>query len=393
MKKNKWIRAIGATGVAALTAGSLAACGSGSASGSATGGDCDGGLPDQIKIVTVKDQTGVAAYTGTEAWKGIQLAAKEINAGDMLGDSELVVEVEDTAGDVQTAASHVTAAAADGDVSAVLGPVLSDQALAVAPIADRSEIPIVYTQAGSQGIVDEDWNFRATPPLVTYYDRVGEYLEQQGVKTVGTVFAADIPTLEELSNDVLVEVGAEHAFDVTEQVATQSTTQDYSGPVQKALSGDPDAVGMFMVGAQISAGLQQVSRAGYDGLVISYPNAAPAVAELGASAEGVTWPTNFDASVGTPEVKAFADAFQAEYDATATNYAAEGYDSLMWVAKAIEQQDCATRDAVKKGLEEVGKAGFTGTQGDLTFESNGHDARSAGYVVQWDGSKVVVLDE
>ncbi len=392
MNKNL-LRSAGIVGATLMTASGLASCGGSGGGSAAATGDCESGLPDTIKIVTVKDQTGVAAYTGTEAWRGIQLAADEINSGDMLDGSKLEVEVKDTAGDVQTAASHVTQAAADSSVSAILGPVLSDQALAVAPIAGKSEVPVVYTQAGSEGIVDEDWNFRATPPLVTYYPKIGQYLEKQGATSVNTVFAADIPTLEQLSHDVLPSVGEDSGFQVGEQVATQSTTQDYAGPVNKAIADDPDALGLLMVGAQISSAMQAVIQSGYQGEVVSYPNAAPAVAEIGKAAAGVTWPTNFDSSIDTPEVKAFDEAYTEAYDGTATNYAAEGYDSLMWVAKAIEEEGCATRDAIKTGLEKVGQAGFTGTQGELTFEANGHDARSDGYVVQWDGEKIVVLEQ
>jgi branched-chain amino acid transport system substrate-binding protein len=121
---------------AALAAGvvlSLAACGGGGSGSSSSASSSGGGssLPSTIKIVGTEPETGPAAFAGLSAEKGYKLAVKQINAQHVLGqNTTLDVSFQDTKGQIPTAAASVSSVLADKSVSAVLGSVSSQEAVA-----------------------------------------------------------------------------------------------------------------------------------------------------------------------------------------------------------------------------------------------------------------------
>src|SRR3954469_23897423 len=150
---------------AALAAGvalSLAACGGGgsSNSSSASSGGSSSNLPSTINVAGTEPETGPAAFAGLPAEKGYKLAVKQITAQHFLGkNTTLNVTFSDTKGSIPTAAASVSTALADKSVSAMFGSVSSQEAAAQSPIAQKGGLPIVYTQAGSDGVVIGNYTY------------------------------------------------------------------------------------------------------------------------------------------------------------------------------------------------------------------------------------------
>lgn len=371
----------------ALVGAMAAACSSGGTEpGGQTGDSCE--LPATVKVAVVKDQTGNNSAVGIGSLRGIEIALAEVEAQGLLGNTRIELDVKDTANSPQTAASHVTGAAADRSIAAVLGPVISDQAQATAPIANSRQIPIIFNQAGSQGVVTGDWTFRVSPPLPTYYGQVVEALKAKDVKKLGIISASDNPTLIELAEVLKEEAEANGIEVLAGSTSVPQTLQDFSGPVSKLMEESPDAVAALVFGANFAGLRQALTQAGFTGMVVAFPGVVISIATVADQAVGTTWPTNFSAAAATGVGKAFAEAYEKEYGETPNNYAAEGYDSLMWLVKALTTENCATREAIRDGLIKVANEGFEGAQGTLTF-ADGHDARTVATLVQWDGTAVV----
>ena len=72
------------------------------------------------------------------------------------------------------------------------------------------------------------------------------------------------------------------------------------------------------------------------------------------------------------------------------NYAAEAYDRMWFLARAIAEADSADRAAIIGGLKTIADEGFDGAQGSVTFEDG--DARVPGVLVQWDGKQEVLVE-
>jgi len=382
----RWRRSMVLMSTGSLLA--LAACGGGSeGTDNEASGECT--LPAEIRVAAIQELTGPAAFAGLSAQKGVELAVKEINAGDLFPDSELVVEYSDTTGNAQTAASQATEAISDDEVIAAFGPVTSGTAIAVAPVVDRGQLPIVFSQAGSEGVVIGDYTFRITPPMATYYPRIGDYIESEGVQSVSVIYTNDFPTLNGIGTETLPTLADDIGFEILSSTGVPLATQDFNAPISRALEDDPDMVAILLVGAQNPTAMKQLREAGYDGPVIGNSGAgAGNLAPAGEDGAGMTWPAVFHYAEEGDSVQAFVDAYTAEYDENPLNYAAEGYDGAYWLANAIA--DGCDREGTQAALATIAGEGFTGALGDITFEGN--DARLPGLVVQWDGEAENILD-
>lgn len=384
--ERKLLHVLAAVAAGSLMVGVLASCSSPSGEDAeAATEDCTVG--DTVKVALIKDQTGPAAYVGTEALKGAQIAIAEIEELGFLEGTTFDLTVSDPAGSAQNAATQVTSAANDADVKAILGPIIADQATAVAPIAEKAEVPTIFSQAGSAGVVIGPYTFRITPPLATFFNKTVDYLSEEGVKTMGVLYSADNPTLTQLAEEVLPPLAEEAGIEIVASNAVTSQTQDLSAPVSSTLSSSPDALALLNLAPQTTNAIEQVGRLGYDGSIVSNPSAAAALAQATTDrANGVVWSTNFQWSAELPEAQSLTERYEAEFDAKPSNYAAEGYDSIWWLARALEASGCDSREAIQEGLASVAAEGFSGAQGDLKFDGN--DARIDGFLVRWNDGAV-----
>jgi branched-chain amino acid transport system substrate-binding protein len=386
-----WMAAVLSAGLLAL-----AACGSGGGEEEGSGGTAAGGggsceLPSEVKVAGIQELTGPAAFAGLSAQKGVELAVKEINeSGEILGDSTLVVEYSDTAGNAQTAASQVTEVVSNDEYVAAFGPVTSGTAVAVAPVAERGQLPIVFSQAGSEGVVIGDYTFRITPPMATYYTKISEYIAAEDVQTMGVVYTNDFPTLNGIATETLPQIAEEEGVEIQASVGVPLATQDFSAPISQALEGDPDMMAILLVGAQNPTAMRQLRQAGFTGPVIGNSGAgAGNLAPAGQDGAGMTWAATFHWEEPGESTQAFVEAYNAEYGENPLNYAAESYDGTYWLARSIAEG--CDRAGTQEGLQAIAGEGFTGALGEISFEGN--DARLPGLVVQWDGTKEIILTD
>ncbi|MDI9896130.1 ABC transporter substrate-binding protein [Rhodococcus sp. IEGM 1381] len=362
-------------------------------SGGGEGATASGEMPSAITLFSVTDKTGPLSYAGTSQLEGIELAIAEINDQKYLGDSTVVLESRDAAGEAQTAASQVTEATVNPQVAAILGTVTSSQSIAVAPLAQAAKIPIVFTQSGSEGVLVGEYTYRATAPMATYYEQAGEYLQSEGVKTLGILYNSANPTLTELSERTIPGMADRFGYAVTSASGVQNTTQDFTAPIGKILDGNPDGIAIMMNGAQNATAVAQLRQAGFDGTLVTHTGSgAGNLTPAGPAGAGMTWPTDFTYHGTNPATQEFVEAYRAKYEGdNPNNYAAEGYDAAWMIAHAIDKSGGASRDDIQNGLQQLVAEGFTGAEGDVTFDGN--DMRVKGALVQWNGTEEVLLSE
>ena len=272
--------------LALATLVSATACG-----GSASGGSSAGRLPghDRNRLDQPDHRHRRLRRRGRQ--QGLPVGGQEINASNLLGGSKIELELKDTKSEAQTAASEVSSAVADKKVAAVFGSVSSTEAVAMSPIAQKQGLPIVYTQAGSSGVVVGDYTYRATPLMSSYYPILKKYLQQQGWKSVGIIYTQLTPTLQEIGSKTLPDLAKELGMTVTGSIATPATTQDFTAPIAQILNGKPDVVSILQVGASNPTAMKQLRQAGYTGPVLGNSGASAGnLKPAGADGSGMVWP-------------------------------------------------------------------------------------------------------
>lgn len=378
--------AIAAVSVGALL--TLAACG-GDDGGSASGD----GLPETIKIISVNPTTGVVAFAGASANKGYELAIKEINESDLLGDTDIELEFADTKSEPQAAAQETSAAIADKDVAAIFGSVSSGEAVAMSPLLQKQGLPVVYTQAGSEGVVVGDYTYRATPLMSSYYPLVEKWLTDGGFKSVGVMYTQLTPTLVEVGDKTLPTIADELGIEVTASIATPATTQDFAAPISQILDTDPDLVAALQVGASNVTVMTQLRQAGYDGPVLGNSGASAGNLEpAGEDGAGMVWPADFNFQQTSESSQAFVEAYRAEFGEDPLNYAAEAYDAAYFLARSIAAADSADRTAIKDAMGEEAEKPMDGALGEGLTWTDG-TINVPGVMIGWNGKEEELLYE
>ncbi|HEU4332642.1 MAG TPA: ABC transporter substrate-binding protein [Lapillicoccus sp.] len=386
---------VAAGAVIALAACSSSGGTSGGSGGGATGGaNAGGNLPASISVVSTNPTTGVVAFAGSAANKGYDLAVKEINAQKFLGpNTTLTLSKVDTKSTPATAAQVTTTAIGDKGISAIFGSVSSNEAVAQSPLVQKAGMPIIYTQAGSDGVVIGDYTYRATPLMREYYPILKKFMTEKGYKSVGIIYTQATPTLQNIGSQTLPAMAKELGMTVTGSVGVVGTTQDFSAPISQILSGKPDVVSVLLVGASNPTAMKQLRQAGYTGDVLGNSGASAGnLKPAGADGAGMVWPVDFNYQMSAASSQKFAKAYQAEYGEQPLNYAAEAYDAAWFLAKSIKQAGSADRAAIKDAMAVVAKEKFDGALGTgLTWKDR--DLVVPGVVVRWNGTGEDLLYE
>src|SRR5438046_9903050 len=114
----------------------VAACGSGGG-----GGGTNSYSGKTIKLGAVLSITGAGGVYGPQSRDGAMLAVKQINASGGVNGAKIELTVEDDASDEAQSARKAQTVIQSTQVMAVLGPTLSNSAVAAHPLAESLTTP------------------------------------------------------------------------------------------------------------------------------------------------------------------------------------------------------------------------------------------------------------
>ncbi len=315
-------------------------------------------------LAVVLPETGSAGVYGTALRKGVELAAAELSAAN---NSSFSLAFYDSASD-PARARDLLAAAFRGGATAAIGGVTSAEALAMGPVADQAARVVISPTASSPRLTGlSSYLFRLFP---------SDDLEANSI----AFFASQTLGLEEVAL-----VADDRAYGSGVRDAFRHAFGSYLGKVTEyplTLEGDPatvaatvaesapEAVFLAAYADTLAVLVSHLREAGYLGRILTTHAFATSVAleKAGPHAVGVLVPqTAFAVSQDAAQVRAFAEAFRARYDAEPSLFAAYGYDALHLLAEA----GFATGgDDLRRSLRVLKMEGVTGAiafdrQGDI----------------------------
>ncbi|AWB91262.1 ABC transporter substrate-binding protein [Aeromicrobium chenweiae] len=362
--------------VAALV---LGACGSGSDSGESKAD------ADTVTVDLLTELTGAAAFCGKSVRAGAEAAIKKANQDDMLDGVTIKLKVRDTATDPRKASAAMSDAASSDAASTIFG-CSSAEAVAIAPIAQDEEIPLVAVQSGTEGVVDAgDYVFRTTAPQSSYHKKQVDHWESKGVKSVAIAYQTDNPTLVDLGEKVYPDLLKDAGIKLVKSSKFAGDGFDFTGLANGIVSAKPEAVLVLGQGTPNVTIVTQILQSGFEGLIGGTPGFSGGVLKpLGAKADGLTWPTDFHPDADNAGTKDFVAAYTKitgtkaeEIDA----FTAEAWDAVMFTVAGLKNAKSFDRSDVREGFSKAADEGIEGAVGPLTFEDR--DARAEGVLIEW----------
>jgi branched-chain amino acid transport system substrate-binding protein len=259
MSRSARARGLAPVGVA-LTAVLLAGCsGAQSGSGAASEGD--------LRLFAALPLSGPLASNGDAARVGLEAAVEVINEdGGILG-REVVLTVEDSAGDSAQTAGKIQEALTGNEVPEIVyAGFTSSEAQAGLAVANQADVLAITTAAGDN-LADFDRFLSSTPMGEDAYRAALAALADEGHTKVAVIVADN--ESGEAATRLYEEAAGEHGMEITavERIAVDAL--DATAQLQRLQRGNPDAVIASMASPVIAPVLESRAKLGWDVPVLS----------------------------------------------------------------------------------------------------------------------------
>ena len=356
--------------VAAMTMAMLAGCGNKAA---ATGSDT-------FKIGGIGPATGGAAVYGLAVQRGIEVAAKEINAAGGINGYQIEYNFQDDEADNEKSVNAYNTLK-DWGMNILVGSTTSGCCIAVAAESANDNM-FQLTPSGSSVdcIANNDNVFQVCFTDPNQGIGAAQYI---GTNGVASKVAVIYDSSDVYSSGIYEKFSTEAANQPFEIVAAEAFTADnktdFSVQLQKAKDAGAELIFLPIYYTEASLILTQAAAMsfdvkffGCDGLdgILSVENFDTALAE------GVMLLTPFAADAQDDATKAFVKAYEEAYGETPNQFAADAYDAVYIIKAAIEKSGATPADGIsgigdklKAAMTEISVDGLTGAA--MSWDADG----------------------
>jgi branched-chain amino acid transport system substrate-binding protein len=145
-----------------------------------------------IKIGALFSVSGPASFLGEPERNTAQMMVAEINKAGGIKGRKLELIVYDTQGDATKAVQAVNKLIKDDKVVAIIGPSTTGDSMAVIPVVEKAEIPLISCAAGIK-ITDpvKKWVFKTAQNDVLAVAKIYEYLKKQKIAKIAILTVSD----------------------------------------------------------------------------------------------------------------------------------------------------------------------------------------------------------
>lgn len=334
--------------------------------------------------------TGTFGIYGVPQQQGAQIAIDEINSTKFLGDSKLAMDVIDSQSTPAGAISAYKSFASDEKYVGIMCCVASTIGTPLKPIAVTSKVPTIITGAAAAGLPELPYVYRTVSdparPGSLYDQTIDNAAKNWKPKTAVVVYTSDSDSFAGNTLTVWTEALKRNNITILGEISSLQADTDFSAVASEVVSLNPDllvANTFSNATANLMRGLVQF---GYEGhAVSSYGVDSLSVRNIaGEAMANMTFAPAFSALSENPISQKFVKAYQEKYKETPDQYAAEGYNSIMFLALGIKDAAAkgdVTRETVTEALSEL--KSWQSTNGDFTMDEGDSVLTGKAIFLQW----------
>jgi len=336
------------------------------------------GGPKIITIGVIVDLSGPTKEYGKSLKQGIELAAARVNNDpamreQFLGGFSLELKYFDSKGTKKGAKLAFLKLNREG-ISILIGPMSSHAAIAVAPLAQKSETLMLTPTASTPNLskVGGDFVMRNTSSDIIEAIKMSEACKKIGFRNVAILFQVNEYSTQWAS--AFRTKFKERKGEISKQRSFKGTEDDFSEVIDKTVSGDPDAILLVGYYEPCSKIIKQIRE-----LETYYPILGPGsfynqnfhdlIKDYGAGIM-FTFP-DYDPKSTKPIVKQFVQEYQAKYNNVPDIFAASAYDSVILLVHAFKRagSPSVTSGDLRDNLVKI--QNFPGVSGETSFDKRG----------------------
>ena len=338
---------------------------------------------EPVRIGSIEILTGPNNRYGLAIQRGFDLATEDVNKKGILGGRPIAITYEDSAGNKDQALNAARKLIGRDKVPIILGPTLSNEMFAAGPIANERKVPIVGTSTTAAGITAMGpYVFRTSLPEgdvipVTIKKAQAKF----GIKKVAVMYGND-DAFTKSGYDVFKDALAKAGVEVLTTETFGGKDSDFSAQLTKIITLKPDAVVVSAL-VEAAAGIElQARQLGLDPKVFFIGGNgfnSPKLGDIaGKAADGTLVGSPWFVGKKDQVNQDFVKAFKAKYNDEPDQFAAQAYDTLHIVAKAIEAAGAPDAEKIRDALA---KTTYSGVMGPFSFSAERDPADTSGVVV------------
>lgn len=342
---------------------------------------------DTIKIGLLTPRTGKVAQYGINVENAAKLAIGEVNAAGGIDGKQVEMIVYDNKGDATESINLFKRLVDNDKVIAIVGPVISSTALAVAPLAEQKGIPVITPTATNVDVtLDSDYMFRAcfTDPYQ------GGIMSKFAVSNLKAQSAAILYNSGDDYSTGLAEAFKENFEElggtITDYEAYTEDEKDFKAVLTNIKANTPDV--LYVPDYYNTVGLiaEQVKQVGLEVTMLGADGWDDVQKDYGSVTEGYYFTNHYAADDTDEIVQNFVKSYEAAYEGNTPNaLGALGYDATKIMCEAIDKADSINGEDIIKAISETD---MDCVAGHITFDENGDPEKAVTILTIHDGKLV-----
>jgi branched-chain amino acid transport system substrate-binding protein len=327
--------------------------------------------PHTLQVGVIMPLTGNVASLGVPCFNGMKLALKEFNQAKSAS-ARIEFIPEDTNADATTAVAAFTKLATINHAIAILGPLTSTEALAVAPIAERNRLVMISPGASTPALTSAgEYIFRnELSDLKGGAAQATLAFGKMGFRRMAALYMNNAygVGLVRVFQDTFASLGGS----IVSTEAFQPDTVDFRSHLSKIKAAKPNAVLVIAVDEIVNI-IRQAKELGLDIPIFTTPifENETYIKQLGPLADGVLYVYygTFNSNATDSRTQHFTEAYKHTFDNEApTYYSALGYDAANLLFAALSSSGLKPDD-LRKHLHAI--RDYPGVTGPSSFDSHG----------------------
>jgi branched-chain amino acid transport system substrate-binding protein len=366
-------------------------------------GTSGGGTPSYsgktIKLGAILSLTQAGGVYGPQGRDGMNLAVKQINGSGGVNGAQISLTVKDDASDKAQSAAVAQTLIQQDQVMALLGPTLSNSAVAVHPLAESLKTPILAVSTTGIHIVP-DCNFPTTTPCkFVFRDSLGEetaipaniksYSADSHPKT-GVLLVAQDDKFSSDGGKIVQDNVAANGIELLKTVKFNKGEADLSPYVTQAVQLRPDVIFITSLGGIPAKIMTEARRQGWQGQFLGGNgfNTATVSKQAGANGKGARSASAWFIGNSFTSNAEFVSAYKAEYNADPDQFSAQGYTAIKILADSARRANltftdlAGDREKLRAAMEKVN---IQTPLGPFQFTAD-HDVKQTVWVIAMDGA-------
>lgn len=336
---------------------------------------------DKILIGHVASMTGNEATFGSSTDNGIKLAIDEQNKKGGVKGKQITLKTLDDQGKPEEAAVAATRLITQDKVNILLGEVASSRSLAMAPIADANQVPMISpTSTNPRVTKDGD----KTRPYVFRVCFIDPFQGTVMAKFANSKKITKVAILRDVGNDYSVGLADYFAKgfqglggQIVSDQSYKAGDQDFKAQLTAIKGKKPESIyvpGYYTDVALIARQARElgikVPLMGGDGW-----DSAKLYEIAKGALDGSYFSNHYTDEDPSPVIQEFVAKYKAAYGAVPDALATLGYDAAKVAFDAMERAKDLTGPSIREALEQT--KGFQAVSGIITLDADHNAVKSA----------------